>query len=347
MSSEPHPRPPSQSRSLPSTYPRSTSGTVKARERYTSASLTRLLAVDEPQDPDEQPARVRMNKAVWRAATIACSVIVLGLVAALLSQAGLWSGKSEPHPEPLTTLALVLAILAFFVQIFVFIFQSNASSRSTQRSEELNARTHVALDKIEANSAATQKVLFSQFDRLLDYIVGGVRSPDGDSDQNVEMSLIAIDSSDEAQEPLTLANARPLLEETIARASRPVFSSDQPSDADKVILDYLSRWPPRDEAEEIVSKLRELPPLTFATLTRVAYAEKVQRERVVHPGLHIDPKEMDQTALDLIDTQLVEVARNRIALNDEGRRVARMLPIGKARPTPPWADEVLAPLTRR
>ncbi len=301
----------------------------------------------ELRDSEDQPARVGMNKAAWRGATIACLVIALGLVAALLAQAGLWGGGSKSHPEPLTTLALVLAILAFLVQLFVFVFQSNASSRAIQRSEELNAKTHGALDKIEANSAATQKVLFSQFDRLLDYIVG-VRPTNSDSrqEQGEDEDLVDVEES-EAEDPLTLANVKPLVEEAFLRASRPVFSvqtPSAPSDEDRAIHAYIASWPPREEAEAIVEKLQELSPLAFAAITRLAYAEKLQRIRGERLGLQIGAEHPDGTVRELIDAKLVHILGKRATLTDEGRRIARMLPIGKGRPIPAWADDVLEPL---
>ncbi len=124
--------------------------------------------------------RVQVNRpALWTLAT--CGVIVgFAALAAVGALTTLGPGDDSGQDDPLTALALLLAILAFVVQIFVYAFQTGQSNAATRRREELNTETRGALNEIRANSAATQKVLFSQFDRLLDYVVGPEAAARGD-----------------------------------------------------------------------------------------------------------------------------------------------------------------------
>jgi len=306
---------------------------------------------------DSSEPRVTLNKAAWRATAITCVVVLLGLVAALLAQAGLWSSSSAPHPEPLTTLALVLAILAFLVQLFVFVFQNNASSRAIQRSEELNSKTHSVLDKIEANSAATQQVLFAQFDRLLNYIVGpqvpGVRAQ-SDTEAADDENEAADDSdghTDDQEQPLTLtaASFRAIMEETMAQNTRPTFSTvrPEPSKDDLRIVEFLSSWPDRQEAEEIVNGLAKLSPLALVSLTRLAGAEITRRSQGQRPGLHITQSAPDPMGRELVAARLVRPLDGRMLLTDEGQRLARMLPTGRGKSAPVWLEDVVQPLLNR
>jgi hypothetical protein len=155
-------------------------------------------------------------------------VVALASVAGLLAQDGLWAkNPSGSHPDALTTLALVLAILAFLTQLFVYVFQSEESRRAVERADELNVKTQSALDKIETNSSATQQVLFSQFDRLLDFVVGAPQV----SDKGEPLSGVPIGPIDDsaiaatAQSPLTAADVRRAVMEALQPLERPRFTN--------------------------------------------------------------------------------------------------------------------------
>jgi hypothetical protein len=278
-------------------------------------------------------------------------VVVLGLIAALLAQAGVFAGDGPTeHPDPLTTLTLVLAILAFLIQIFVFVFQTNANSRATQRSKELNSNSHVVLDKIEANSAATQKVLFSQFDRLLDYIVGAASG----------VAEVAVEQADEIGEeedesPVTTADvSRMIADATTRLAPRPIFPAGQAGvdiagDARRM-YDVLKGYPSRAAFEQAVATLESLSPLAIASLTRLASATLDQIRGGGTPrGLGIRKAGMSPTVIELVDAGLFERRGNRVGLTDLGAQVASILPIGKSAgvPLPDWAEEARAPLLQR
>src|SRR4051794_31499206 len=118
---------------------------------------------------DRTPA-FTIDRRGWHWITGASVVITLGLLIALLSQTALWnqSDHGGAKPDGLTTLALVLAIISFFIQIAFFVIQTRSASQDLARNHQLASETSAVLTKIEAESVATQEVLFSQFNRLLD-----------------------------------------------------------------------------------------------------------------------------------------------------------------------------------
>jgi len=211
-------------------------------------------------ESDQTKPKVTINKSAWRLVALGAIVITLALSATLVGQTSLSKAGSES--DPLTTVALVLTVLAFLIQIFVFAIQTKMSSDAVIRTEDLNAQARGVLEKIEANSSATQKVLFAQFDRLLDYIVDGrpggprprekVRRPDPDSE------------SGDTDEHVSRSEVAQLVSQAVSKATdRPSFSADEPepSAEDMQILDFLSSWPSQAEGEMQVAKLTSLSPL--------------------------------------------------------------------------------------
>jgi uncharacterized membrane protein len=295
--------------------------------------------------PDDHGPRVVVNKGGWKVATVASTVVALSLLAALLAQGGLFDASNEGHPDGLTTLALVLAVLAFLIQIFVFIFQTESSNASLRRSEHLNAETREVLSKIETDSAATQKVLFSQFDRLLDYIVGGseiAEVPAGEEEEADDLD--AVESSQD--EPLTAAQVTRMINEAARLRDRPQFElqgTGSPSEEDRRMIAYMSRWPSREEAERAVAEVAKLSPLAIAILTRMGMYELKQRRAGGPVSLKTSKGRPGQA--ELLEAGLTRVDGKRIYLSDLGRDFVRVLPIGKSPASrPDWADEVLAPL---
>lgn len=305
-----------------------------------------MAAGDSSADEERKP-RVQANRAAWRVVALGALVVVIALIAALLAQDGLWS-DDPTDPDGLTTLALVLAILAFFVQLFVFIFQAADSNRAVQRSDELNRRTQATLEKIEASSAATQKVLFAQFDRLLDYVVG-VRADD-DTARGADAEVEAEDETlEQGSEPVTASELARVVREALAEqaAPRPVFSAGRsvPSRADADIINYLQAFPTdRAEVDRAVPELRRLSPVAVALLTRMAVLEIRQRSEGRAVGLPaVDP--IPRTSAGLIEAGLLRPAGRRVALTDRGRELARVLPIGRSeKGRPEWWDDAIAPL---
>ncbi len=304
---------------------------------------------------DDRIPRLQVNRAGLHAVIATAVIIGLGLLAALLAQAGLFSANpgAPHHPEGLTTLALVLAILAFLVQILVFVFQTQTAGNSERRAEKVNSQTLAALDKVESSNRTTQTVLLSQFERLLDFVVDGRRG--------FSTPVRAIDVDDDStgggsgqqeldDEPLTRADLQEALKEAGQPPDRPTFQvppRPEPSPEDQRVLGYLRSWPDRDEAERMVAEILTLPPLPLAMLTRFGVWEAYQRRTGILAGLtgEGDPP---PAVRDLIDRGLVILDKNRAFLSEHGRSVVRMLPLPKVpKMEPAWLDEVRAPLMSR
>jgi uncharacterized membrane protein len=302
---------------------------------------------------EDQRPRITLNMAGWRAVTITSMIVTLGLVGTLLAQDGFFSQDPglPDHPDGLTTLALVLAILAFLVQIFVFVFQTNSSAAAVQRSEQLNGETRNVLSKIEANSAATQAVLFSQFDRLLDYVVSP--SSDGDTDANAVEEVLSVDgdAESESQEPATVADVQRIVSEWARPRERPSFATVLPganksSEEDLRMVRYMQSWPSKEETEAAVGDLEKLSPLALATLTRFGTLEIDQRLKGQRVGL-VRGKAMPKAVQQMIEAGLLRQDGILVMLTDRGRELARSLPIGKAMDSrPDWYDDLQGSLLR-
>lgn len=328
-------------------------GTRKRTPSGSLLSVRRVVEDPETPNPDSEPEErgsrphVTLDKAAWRAAAVAAVVISVGLAGALVAQTSLAEGADSTQADGLTTLALVLAVLAFLVQIFVYVFQTNASNAAVQRSDALTRRTQALLDEIRATSRSTERVLAAQFDRLLDYVVAdrrpGVREA---TDQAADDS-----SSDEPQEPPATSDPQSqAMSEWLYAAPRPRFFGDPPpgrsaSQEDQRVAAYLRAWPDRDEAAELIPRLRSLSPLALTKLKRYVDTEIRQRREGRPVGLtKADDGSISASSAQLIDAGLVRDAGDRFTLTDQGRQVARLIATPKGGPTPDWFDEVAASL---
>jgi hypothetical protein len=279
--------------------------------------------------------------------------MALGFAAALLAQDGLFSADTglPDHPDGLTTLALVLAILAFLVQIFIFVFQTNASNASLRRSEELNIATQTLLERIKANSDATQRVLFSQFDRLLDYVVDPrSKTPDHHASTPIGEVLAGerVDPDEANEAPATVADVQRIVGELQKPADRPTFAVPEdggPTEENQRLIKYLQGWPTRPQAEAAVSQLADLSPFSLAVLTRVGMTEIVQRLENEPVGMW-KGKNVPEAVRELTERGLLrEEEEDWMTLTDRGRELLRVLPMGKPDGgRPGWYDEVLKPL---
>ena len=280
---------------------------------------------------------------------IAMLVVALALLATLAAQGGLFSADPglPEHPDALTTLALVLAILAFLIQIFVFVFQTQASAASERRSEKLNSRTYELLGRIEAKSSATEKVLFSNFQQLLDYLVGTGSGTQVSVDIDGEAKLSDDEVEEESDdEPVTASDVLRMFSEFNRTRERPRFEPQPvggPSEEDQRILGFLHEWPDRKSAEAAVAELVKLPPLALAAISRLGGWEITQRQQGKPVGMR---KRKSKVGDPLIAAGLVKDDDGSVSLTERGREMVRILPIGKAtkRPRPDWYDEVIAPL---
>jgi hypothetical protein len=306
--------------------------------------------MEGPQE-DSTP-RLIINKAGLRVLAIFAAAVAVAAIAALVAEVGLFTSNTgaPDHPDPLTTLALVLAVLAFIVQILVFLFQTSAAAALERRSERLDAQTHRALGEIKTESAATQRALTSQFQRLLDYVVGGSPTASASSEEARDAEEAQDANPGEAGGEVEGAEVNlnvAEIERIAIEAARPrpsfVVEPNRASEEDLEISRYLREWPGREEAETAVAQLAELPPMALASLSRYATLEQRQRRSGAKVGL-IRRKQQTQLTKYLIDAGLLRLYADRTALTDEGRKVVRVLPIGQKGGRPSWYEEVTAPL---
>jgi hypothetical protein len=315
-----------------------------------------------PSSADEK-AQVSVNRAGWRVLAGVALALTLAAIVALLAQDGLFDKQSHVRPDGLTTLALLLAILAFVVQIGVFAFQTVSNTRAVQRTEELNHQASLTLGKIEVTSDATQQFLVSQFNKLLDYVVGpqptAASAPQHDDPLGEDGSVVGEAEDEEVDreadrreedQPATASDVRAIVGEVLAsRTARPVFDLPHPKVnpvSDSVIRE-LTSWPNRKEAEQSVAVLKSLSTLGVVNLFLHKLREVDARTEGRPVGLRTPANPLPQSQ-ELIDAGLTEREGPIVRLTERGRRVARTLPGYRAsEKKPSWYTEVLAPLSKR
>ena len=252
-------------------------------------------------------------------------MLAAAVLAVVVAQTTLGRGPDSSQQDPITTLALVLAILAFMVQIFVYAFQTNAAYAAARRSEQLDARSRRVLDKIKTTARVSHELQAAQFDRLLDYVVG----PGGAAAANEEGEQI---------EAATLG--------------RPRFAGiSTPSVEDLRIVEFLRSWPEIDRAKQSVATIVSLSPYSVARLKKYVDNEAKQRLRgasVALRGLENDRDRVGESQEELLREGLIaNVEPERTVLTEEGREVGRLLAGGKHLPVPGGLIPVLKPLSSR
>jgi len=318
--------------------------------------------------PEGGVPKVRVNKAAWRTGALLLALATAVLFTALFAQTTVWKGHDAEQDDPLATLALVLAILAFVVQIMVYVFQTNASNAALRRAEQVNIETQGFLREIRVSSRKTLEAQDKQFERLLGFVMELVTDrqtttpePDSTSDADKPEPDTESESNSGSSDPAgsTVRGSGPLSEAvrrqsatTLEEFRRRFVEPPSPSRArsaseeDRRIGEYLRSYPSRDEAAEAVGVLRRLSSLATIALKRLGDVEANQRRtgRAVGLAEHIDLPGKTE----LIERGLAQQPLNddtRIALTDAGRRLARIV---VTRPSdvvkPEWWDEALRPL---
>ncbi|MEV6901577.1 hypothetical protein [Amycolatopsis sp. NPDC051372] len=77
--------------------------------------------------------------------------------------------------DTLSTVALVLAILAFAIQIMIFVAQTAAATEQSKSTLEINSETKSILSELRARTQATNETLNGQFNKLLDKMLDVTR----------------------------------------------------------------------------------------------------------------------------------------------------------------------------
>jgi hypothetical protein len=172
--------------------------------------------------------------------------------------------------DALTTIALVLAIVAFTIQIFLFVVQSQASSEQRVRSEQLNTQTRALLAEVRATAQATQAMVSQQFNQLLQAFVTGAAQ----TAQETKFDPVSFEqrllSNIRAQVPTTAGPSGPRVAAAVDPESRGEGASVQP----RVIREQaavrrrarnerpnrLKTFPSEEEGKTAVDEVRKLVP---------------------------------------------------------------------------------------
>jgi heme/copper-type cytochrome/quinol oxidase subunit 4 len=92
--------------------------------------------------------------------------------------------------QALSSVALILAVLAFVIQIVVFIADFSFNEKRSRESSELNTATQVLLAKIEAKTDSTNDIVQKQMQRVFEKFVLDVKA-DGSADSADQSVMLA------------------------------------------------------------------------------------------------------------------------------------------------------------
>lgn len=315
-------------------------------------------------DEDREVQQVRVTKRAWRRATFSLTVLSLVLFAALIAQTSIEPGPDTGKADPLATLALVLAILAFLVQIVTYAIQARNTHEALRRGDEVNAGTKNILTQIRTTADQTQKTQTAQLDRLIDYFLerdvpAAVDRPDVIDPEPAEHD----DGAGEIDEELlSRKDATELVEDAIARyelgrrrasadAARSAIHKDRPSPEDREIIDYMKSFPDREEAARSVEILNRLPRVAVMKLAMLAERELALLGRGQRSRSFFRADSPVRVALEseglIRSTRIPDrgTASYVVHLTDRGREVARLVTMKHfEHPYPDWWDEAMAAL---
>jgi hypothetical protein len=106
----------------------------------------------------------------WRAVAITSCIVALAAIGALVVVATI------KRADPLSTIALALAILAFVIQILVFVAQNWTTGAQMLQSQTLNTETKSLLVELRTSAQGTNAMLNEQFNKLLDRMLVTTRT---------------------------------------------------------------------------------------------------------------------------------------------------------------------------
>jgi len=179
----------------------------------------------------------------WRTLAIGGSLLAVAALTTLLIQ------TATSDADALSSVALILAVLAFVIQIIVFIADFSFNSRRDKEASELNASTQALLAKIEEKANTTNQAVTVQMTKMLDRILRG---------ENLA-------SKEEFSDPAVAEARRDLLNEIRAQVA-----SERPP----LFVDPSPVPPPEAPSQSKVRQFRQWPrPLTVSRLTREGIEE--------------------------------------------------------------------------
>jgi hypothetical protein len=305
-----------------------------------------------PGQPDEPSTPVTMAQP-YLVSPRRVGMVAVAIAAASLT--GLAVVASVEGAEALSTIALVLAIVAFTIQIFLFVVQSQAASEQRVRSEQINTQTRALLAEVRATAQATQAMVSQQFSQLLQAFVTGAAQTAQETKFDPERfeQLLMSNIRAAAQPP---ASATPQTRATTTR-ERPQTASEQPVNVPtrvqrapagtrlrqrNVRPSLLRSFPSSDEGRTAVGLLRDMESDQRRRLSRLAEDEIDSSRRGAYIGLPRSPEDDALQDRGFVTAARVEVDGERkvvTRLTDTGVAVARILTaLGEV---PDWARDVV------
>ena len=259
-------------------------------------------------------------KLPWRQVAFACLVIAASSVGALVVVASL------KKADPLSTVALALAVLAFAAQLVIAIAQGNSANQQLLQSERVNTQTQSLLSEIRSGSNELTLTVRQQFDFVLRHALGAA----------VPRAVREAGLTDLG--PRDLQRLETALGASLSAPSLNLHANSQNVDAN--LIGYMESFPSEEEAGDTTELLMTLNPLEVSSL-RVAAQFEVEDLRVGQSEIRNPLARNSPGGTSLLNRGLFEKVpapdpdddRIWVRLTDRGRAVARLL---LARNPPAW-----------
>lgn len=258
--------------------------------------------------------------------------------------------------DALSTVALVLAIIAFTIQIFLFVVQSQFATEQRVRSEQVHTQTRSLLAEVRTTGQATQALVSQQFNKLLEaFVTGAARTAQETKvdPENFERRLLAnivsaaqasSPSSVTPQRPPTTAVRRPVDDGAPAAAARDAARERvRTAAAGRTRPNRLKSFPEQEAGGDAVATLGKLSPSERLRLQRLGRDEISSTEDGTYVGLYWTPVDTELEQQSLVTPARVDVGqdyRTVSRLTEQGVNVARLLTATGEIPS--WAKEVVS-----
>lgn len=253
--------------------------------------------------------------------------------------------------DTLSTVALVLAILAFVVQLIVFIVQSADSSRVMRQSEALHGQMLSVLAQVQERASGTQRSVDTINTKLIEAIVGKANA---EGFSVGEADVIEQLKSDEGvpvpDVPGTLSPPAKT-EPTVSEVRRPRrmmaglsfdWPPPLPTDVASELHQEMTTWPPLSDFEKNAAVLFDLQDEDLATMMRLAtdLVNCTDGAGSIGPGIRsgLDPKLQEKGLVEKVPGFKLGT------LSPLGREVGRLF---TAAEPPPASFAKYVPLRRK
>jgi hypothetical protein len=210
------------------------------------AESVRTLKTTRPEDDS--------FKIKWKILALANALIAVAALTTIVILTATTDG------DALSSVALILAVLAFVIQIIVFIADFVISSRRDQEARELHTATSNLLVKIEEKSDATSSAVAGEMAKMIDnLIVQSMKHPvEGD---------VAEKSGDDVRRE-TLREVRDNI--LLSQVETPSFREPIRQPPSRGRFEALSQWPSRRTVDHSASRMQKLKDPAWKTLGDLA-----------------------------------------------------------------------------